>query len=230
MTARPLFSLGPRLALCAALVRPGHALLDIGTDHAYLPIWLLKTGAILRAAASDVNPRPLDAARRHAALYGIGEELRLVCGDGLREFSEIDGDDVVVAGMGGELILRMIGETPWLCHSEKRLVLQPMTQAEKLRRGLAELGFAVTEERAVEENGKVYSAFAASYGVGRQTDPLYPFMGRLDPEDPAAGLYAEKVLRNLENRLRGLEHGENREQAQRLREIMEEIRKKFLRK
>lgn len=64
---RPLFSLGPRLALCAALVREGSPLCDVGTDHAYLPIWLLKTGKTPRALACDINPGPLEAARRDGA-------------------------------------------------------------------------------------------------------------------------------------------------------------------
>lgn len=228
MTARPLFTLGPRLAQCAALVRPGRSLVDIGTDHAYLPIWLLKTGRIPCAVASDVNRGPLDAARRHAALYGVGEELRLVCSDGLRELSPEDGDEIVIAGMGGELILRMVSETPWLCCPQKRLVLQSMTQAEKLRAGLAGLGFGVTEERAVEENGKVYSVFTACYGEKPETDLLYPYMGRLDPADPAAGRYAAKVLADLANRLRGAEHSGDREQARALEEAIEGIEEIYI--
>ena len=62
---RPLFTLGPRLALCASLVRPGAALIDVGTDHAYLPIWLLLGGKVPRALGLDVNPGPLAAARRN---------------------------------------------------------------------------------------------------------------------------------------------------------------------
>ena len=81
---RPLFSLGPRLALCAALVREGSPLCDVGTDHAYLPIWLLKTGKVPRALACDINPGPLEAARRDGAKYEVGEELSFRLSDGLR--------------------------------------------------------------------------------------------------------------------------------------------------
>ena len=76
---RPLFQLGPRLALCAALVRQGGSLCDVGTDHAYLPIWLLKTGKISRALACDINPGPLEAARRDGEKYGVGESSPSVC-------------------------------------------------------------------------------------------------------------------------------------------------------
>ena len=66
---RPLFQLGPRLALCAALVRQGSSLCDVGTDHAYLPIWLLKTGKISRALACDINPGPLAVSYTHLDVY-----------------------------------------------------------------------------------------------------------------------------------------------------------------
>ena len=111
---RPLFQLGPRLALCAALVRQGSSLCDVGTDHAYLPIWLLKTGKISRALACDINPGPLEAARRDGEKYGVGEELSFRLSDGLRAVSPQEAEDTVIAGMGGELILRIVLETPWL--------------------------------------------------------------------------------------------------------------------
>ena len=100
---RPLFSLGPRLALCAALVREGSPLCDVGTDHAYLPIWLLKTGKVPRALACDINPGPLEAARRDGAKYEVGEELSFRLSDGLRAVLPQEAGDVVLAGMGGEL-------------------------------------------------------------------------------------------------------------------------------
>ena len=96
---RPLFQLGPRLALCAALVRLGSSLCDVGTDHAYLPIWLLKTGKISRALACDINPGPLEAARRDGEKYGVGEELSFRLSDGLRAVSPQEAEDTVIAGM-----------------------------------------------------------------------------------------------------------------------------------
>ena len=93
----PLYTLSPRLAACASLLRPGRALIDVGTDHAYLPIWLLKAGLIPQAVACDVKPGPLKAAQRHAKLYQVGEELRLVLSDGLQALGPADGDDIVIA-------------------------------------------------------------------------------------------------------------------------------------
>lgn len=223
------FSLGPRLSLCAELLRPGRPMADIGTDHGYLPIWLLKTGAVDRAIASDINPGPLDAARRHGQLYGVGDELRLVQGDGLSRISPEDADDIVIAGMGGELILHIIGSTPWLSCADKRLVLQPMSAVDKLRTGLWQRGFAVQKELAARENGKVYSAFSVGYaGELGEMDSIYPYMGRLEPGSEEVSAYADKALRGLRNSLLGAEHNGWQEEARRLREVIEGIEREYL--
>ena len=158
-----MLSLKPRLALCAELVRPAKALADVGTDHAYLPIWLLISGKTPRALACDINRGPLESARRSARLYGVEDRLKLVQSDGLKQVSREDAEDVVIAGMGGELILRIAGETPWLRDPRRRLILQPMTRADKLRAGLWDLGFRILRERAAEDGGRFYSAFSAEY-------------------------------------------------------------------
>lgn len=226
---RPLFDLGPRLALCAGLVRPGRKLIDVGTDHAYLPIWLLRRGLVKSALATDINPGPLEAARRSGEKYGAGEALSLRLCDGLAGVAPEEGEDIVIAGMGGELILRIVGETPWLRDGEKRLVLQPMSSVPELRLGLRALGFAVLEEHAAVDGGKVYSAFAARYvGEPPKTGPLYPWLGKLVPGEPGAERYAEKVLRELANRLQGARHSGAQARAAELEARMAAIRDTYL--
>lgn len=227
--ARPLFELGPRLAACARLIRPGRPVADVGTDHAYLPIWLLRSSLVPRAVGVDVNAGPLRAARSNAKKYGVEEKLRLLLSDGLRGLAPEDADDIVIAGMGGELILRMIGETPWLCSPEKQLVLQPMSSVPELRLGLVELGFEVLREEAAIDAEKAYSAFSVGYiGAKPETDPLYPFLGKLAPGADGVKLYAEKVLRELSNQRRGASHRKEIEREQRLASWMEQIRSRYL--
>ena len=224
-----MFQLRPRLALCAGLARPGRPLADIGTDHAYLPIWLLKTGKIPRALACDLNPGPLEAARRHALRYGVGEELRLLLSDGLCKVAPEDADDIVVAGMGGELILRIVEEAPWLCRPEKRLVLQPMSAADKLRLGLRDLGFQILEERAVVDGGKPYAGFTAAYaGRGIETSLLYPWMGKLSPGGAHVEAYAAKVLAGLQKQCIGVARQGHGEEQARLREVISNISDTYL--
>lgn len=225
---RPLFLLGPRLALCAGLIRGGRPLCDVGTDHAYLPIWLLKSGRITRAVASDVNPGPLETAAGNARRYGVADRLTLRLSDGLREIGPKEADDVVIAGMGGELILRIVEETPWLRDPEKLLVLQPMSSARDLRLGLKRLGFEVLREQAVEDGGRPYSAFSARYAGGEpETGPVYPWMGKLEPGPGPERRYAEKVLRDMEGRLEGALRGRGEDDPEELRAAMEEIAARF---
>lgn len=226
--SRPLFQLGPRLALCAQLVRGGYPLCDVGTDHAYLPIWLLKSGKVPQAVACDLREGPLAAAAANARRYQVEDRLALRLSDGLRAVAPEEGDDLVLAGMGGELILRIVGETPWLRDPAKRLVLQPMRSAPDLRRGLAGLGFQVLEEWAAQEGGRVYTAFSAQFvGGPLETDPLYPYIGKLRPGAPEASRYAENVLRDLAGRLEGARRGRGQESPERLAAVMEAIRETF---
>ena len=227
--ARPIFQLSPRLALCASLVREGSALCDVGTDHAYLPIFLIKSGKNPCAVASDINPGPLAAAAKNTEKYGVEETLALRLSDGLREIGEQEADDIVIAGMGGELILRIVSETPWLRKPEKRLILQPMSSVEELRIGLRDLGFAVLEEHAATDAGKVYSAFSCSYlGTTPETDEWYPYLGKLRPGEPAVKQYAEKMLRELRNRLKGAERGQGEQTPEELRHIIQNIEARYL--
>ncbi len=227
--SRPLFQLGPRLALCAELLRGGTPLCDVGTDHAYLPIWMIRTGRVERALGCDVNQGPLDKAAENARRYRVEDRLSLRLSDGLREVRPGEAGEIVMAGMGGELILRMVEETPWLREPGHRLVLQPMTSAEALRRGLARLGFSVEEERAVEDNRRPYSAFSARWtGAAMPQDPVWPYMGRLAPGEPAVTRLAEKALRELAARREGAVRGRGENDPAALEAAMEEIRKRYL--
>ena len=155
------FTLDARLAACAAFVRPGSRLADVGTDHGYLPIRLLLDGVVPFAIASDVRPGPLSSAKENAERYGVSEQMDCRLCDGLSDVLPGEADDVTIAGMGGELILRILKEAPWACEDNMRLILQPMTMAPELRRGLLELGMDITREIAVSAAGRVYSVICA---------------------------------------------------------------------
>lgn len=227
--SRPLFQLGPRLALCAKLVRRGDKVADVGTDHGYLPIWLLKSGWIKSAVALDINPGPLESARHNGKRYGLGREISYRLSDGLEKICPEEADDIVIAGMGGELILRIIEETPWLKDPDKLLVLQPMSSVPELRIGLRELGFQILVEQAVWDAGKVYSAFSASYiGEKPETNSLYPYLGNLQPGAPCVELYAQKVLRELSNQAAGAAHLGEKARGKELQALMDAIVEKYL--
>lgn len=123
--------LQPRLRLLADMVPQGARLADIGTDHGYLPVWLMQQGRIASAIAADIGPEPLAHARRTAEEYGTALDLRLC--DGLRGIAAHEADTVVMAGMGGETIIHILTDSPWPRDSGCTLLLQPQTKVELLR-------------------------------------------------------------------------------------------------
>lgn len=201
-------TLDARLQKCADFVRAGVRVADVGTDHGYLPIALLQSGRAASAVASDVNAAPLESAVRNAARFGVSDRMRCVLSDGLAGLSADDADDVVIAGMGGELILRIVTETPWLRAPEKHLVLQPMTTADRLRAGLYAAGFAVDREEAVFDGKKIYTVLSVFYTGEAQTALSLRMlhMGKILPASPHSARYAESVLHNLGNQCAGLRH------------------------
>ena len=220
--------LDPRLGICAEFVRSGVRVADIGTDHGYLPIALLQSGKASCAFAADINKDPLDSAVRNAEKYGETGKMRFVLSDGLHGLEAEEIDDIIIAGMGGELILRIISEAPWLREGNRHLVLQPMTTAAQLRCGLAALGYEIDREETVFDGKKIYSVLSV-YFTGNcceETDPLYEHMGKIAPKSEHSARYAESVLHNLMNKQRGLMHaGENTDALQC---VIEKIRKLYL--
>ena len=126
--------LTPRLLAVAELAAPCNRLADVGTDHAYLPIYMIKNGLCQSAYACDVNDGPLDRTRGAVARFGLTDSVLPVKSDGLHSVPR-DFDALTVAGMGGDLIARILYERPPLC--AEKIILQPMTKPEVLRRSIA---------------------------------------------------------------------------------------------
>lgn len=157
--------LSGRLAAVASCVPDGARLLDVGTDHAYVPISLILSGRIERAWACDINSGPLRSAAENARAYGVDDRLTLYLSDGLRHCRCVQNayDCIVIAGMGGELISSVIGASDYPAHSGARLILQPMTMQYQLRSFLCENGYMISDEKIVREEGKYYSILSASF-------------------------------------------------------------------
>ena len=149
-------TLDGRLNSVGKFVRQGAEFADIGTDHAYLPIYLLKCGRISSAVASDINEGPLASARANAEEMGVSEKIRFVLTDGARGLEDMGITDVAIAGMGGELIADIIENSPFLRDEKIRLILQPMSKQGHLRRYLSERGFDIVAEDYSSSAGKFY--------------------------------------------------------------------------
>lgn len=207
------------------MVREGTALADVGTDHAYLPVWLAKQGIIRSAVAVDVRPGPLERAKQNIEKFGVGEQVNARLSDGLNEVRPEEADDIVIAGMGGEMILNIVGRAAWLRNPEKNLILQPMTKEEELRRGLLKLGFSVREEQAVLEEHHVYTVMRCAFSPGQkpQYNELFPYIGLLTGDTPAGRAYLQREEKRLRNFVRGLEASGDDSGASTLLEICRQL-------
>ncbi len=155
--------LPPRLQAIADMVPEGCSLADVGTDHGLVPIFLLQTGRIRSAVASDIRPGPLSRARANASAQEV-TGIRFVLCDGLAGVSPEEADTIVIAGMGGETIAAILAAAPW-ARRDRTLLLQPMSRPEILRRSLGEMGLRIEEERLVQDNGKIYTVVKARPGA-----------------------------------------------------------------
>lgn len=173
-----MIKLDERLGTIASLVRLDKRICDVGTDHALLPCFLWEQGA--RAViASDVNDGPLLAAAETVRNYCC-EGIELIKSDGLQNVPPCD--DIIIAGMGGELISRIVSECSFIT-SDTRLILQPMTKAEELRRNLYKNGFSIILEKGAVSNGKVYTVIYAEYtGESIIIDDNFAFFGKNEDE------------------------------------------------
>jgi len=196
-----LFSLDNRLMLCASFVRQGCTLADIGTDHAYLPVWLIKNNVISKAIACDINEGPLKAGKADVEKHGLCDKITLRLSDGLENVSSHECDDIVIAGMGGELIARIIANCNWAKDTKKHFILQPMTKPEVLLQFLYENGFEILAQKACTSDKKHYTVMLVSYsGVVKSFGASDLYLGKLDTSDDNSKLYLSHTLSHLEKR------------------------------
>jgi len=143
--------LQPRLQCIASLVPQGARLADVGTDHGYLPVWLLQHGRIESAIASDINALPLDHARATAREYGVTERMDFRLCPGLAKIKAEECDAIAIAGMGGETILGILEAAPWTHEDVHTLILQPQTKIDLLRCWLCGHGYRFLSETLVRD-------------------------------------------------------------------------------
>lgn len=169
-----------RLKLCADFVRSGAKLADIGTDHAYLPVWLCRIGRCPCAIAADINPEPLKRGQSTIIESGMSGRIETRLSDGLKEIKSDEADDIVIAGMGGELIAKILSECSFAADSSKHFILQPMTKSEVLISWLCENGFKILKQDCCVASGKCYTVILAEYsGEKHIADELYCYLGEL---------------------------------------------------
>jgi tRNA (adenine22-N1)-methyltransferase len=154
--------LSDRLLLCAGFVAPGDRVADIGCDHGYLAIHLLKTGVARSVIAADINEGPLQSAIRNAEKYGVREKIEFYLSDGVQKIPT-DFDVMICAGMGGDTMISILEAAPWLKSEQYRLILQCQSKTPVLRRFLSENGWCIAKEKVLRDGKFLYTVMEVHY-------------------------------------------------------------------
>ena len=158
-----MINLDNRLMQCAEFVSGKGIAVDVGTDHAYLAVYLISSGICKHVVACDLREGPLQSAKKHIQSEGLEDKIQTILSDGLDNISPDDVTDIIIAGMGGELIAKIISRAEWIKQNKINLILQPMTKASELRKYLFENGFEIKCEKAVRSEQFIYSVINSEY-------------------------------------------------------------------
>ena len=154
--------LSKRLKTVADLVTPCEKVADVGTDHGYVPIYLVKENICQFAYAMDVNEGPLNIAKSNIAEEGLEDKIEKILSDGFDSFGDRDADSVIIAGMGGDLIVDILARAKDYGFDE--LILSPHKRADLVRKFLSENGYKISDEKMVEDAKKFYPVIKAIKG------------------------------------------------------------------
>jgi len=216
-------SLSPRLAAVADWVLPGEVLVDVGTDHAYLPAALVQSGVIPKAIAGDLMSGPLEAARATVVATGLTDRIDLRLGDGLGVLQPGQAACATICGIGGPLIVEILTAGP--LEGIRRLVLQPMGAEERVRQWLAASHWHIIGEQLVEDGGRIYAIIAAERGEMSLTaeDALLGPILRKDRGQLFVA-YAGIQLEQARRALAGAVRSDRAEARRRIRELQTRIK------
>ena len=173
--------LAGRLKKIAGFVPPGARIADIGADHAYLPLWLLKNGIIDFAVTTDKAAGPCRAAAASVAAAGETSRIKVRRGDGLFPVEAGEVDTIVIAGMGGPTIAEILSARPELLERMDFLVLQPMTGSRVLRYWLYANGWPPAQEDLAAEGRKLYEIISAKKNPAPRQTPYDDFQLEAGP-------------------------------------------------
>ena len=215
-----------RLKAVAALVSPGLVLADVGCDHGYIPIYLIQKGQIPRAIAMDINQGPLLRAREHIREWGLEAYIETRLSDGLKALEPGEAQCLVIAGMGGPLMQRILTQGAPVLKDMKELILQPQSEIGHFRQFLAENGYRIIEEDMVEEEKKYYPMMKAVQGSMNYTKKAEYLYGKklLEKRHPVLREFLEKEDRASRELLKKLTQVETSSAEKRKEELQEEIR------
>ena len=218
-------NLSARLRSVAEKVEPYQKVADIGSDHAYLPVWLLRNEKIAFAVAVENQPGPLEAARKTIREETVGDRIVARLGNGLQVIEPGEVDVVVMAGMGGTTIRGILERSPAVVACLRRIVCQPMNGAAGLRRWLEESEWHIVSEDLVLEDAHLYEVLSAEPGKSDPTDELLLEIGPLlwHSRHPLLAEQLLRLKRQYELRAADMAHSRSEEVMKSLRACRQKI-------
>lgn len=217
--------LSKRLQAVADLIGDNLVVADIGTDHGYIPIYLIESGKCQKAFAMDVNEGPLLRAKNHIQTHGLTECITTRLSDGVKALSVGECDCVVVAGMGGALAIKIMEEGKGVFRNLKEFVLQPQSELEKVRQYLNENGFQVVAEDMVLEDGKYYPMMRVINAADSKYSLVELKYGRdlLIQKHPVLKMFLEKEVNSKQMIIQNLKSQPGEHIKVRLQELENEL-------
>jgi len=205
-----------RLQVIANQINEGEIVADIGTDHAYIPIYLVSHGVCHHALCSDIKTGPFEIARENVRRYQLEDKIDVRLGAGLLPYKPFEATTAVIAGMGGEIIAKILEEGATIARSTPKFVLQPMTAIDEMRQYLYQNGYNITEEHLAKEGNKFYVILTAIWEKTEVPPVEYLYIGKKLVENQDA--YLPEYLSHLENTFKvavdGMKQSKNKQENQ----------------
>jgi tRNA (adenine22-N1)-methyltransferase len=204
--------LSSRLLTCCNYVNQGDRVADIGCDHGYLGIHLLKTGVAQSVIAADINEQPLHSATVNATKFGVRDKMRFFLSNGAVSIPR-DFDTMVCAGMGADTMISILTAAPWLKNEQYRLILQCQSKTPMLRRFLQEQGWRIRREALAKDGKFVYSVMEVIFETPEATGlwEYYISKALLEEASPLLREYYDRILHGLRLNVEGMRRSGSQE-------------------
>lgn len=200
-----------RMQSIVKYMEAGRGVIDVGTDHGYFPVWMASHGYKGNIIASDINAGPLNKAMETARDAGVLDKICFQQCDGLEGCDPESVDTIVIAGMGGELICRILDRAEWCMDRRYKLILQPMTKSEVLRYWLVNNEFEISSEDLIYEGGTIYQMIVARFGGVTRLNDAELFVGKreLCMDIELYKMQCQKQIKRFEAAIAGMEKNQS---------------------
>lgn len=208
----------PRLLCVASFAQPGCVVADIGTDHAYIPVWLVENGIATCAIAMDINQGPIMRAEENIRRFSLEDKISTRLSNGMEQLLPGEADTVIIAGMGGMLINEILAAGKHVYPSVHRFILQPMTAIEETRKYLEEHGFLIENEKLAQEEDKIYCVLSVVRGQMQIENEIGYYVGKklIENRDPLLSAYVNGKIYEYEKAIASLKKASGEHTKERL--------------